>query len=190
MLKQLLADVRHETIDLIRHAGVSVTEEELAGMALVDFGMHDIRREGVQLVDILLTDELRITVLVLLPNQTLPEHMHPAYGNCPGKEETVRVVYGECRVYVPGLDTMQAGFLPSGKEAYYTARNEAVLRPVQTFTVEPGMPHWFQAGPQGCVTYGYYNRVDESQNVFTDPNVTTKCGPGAVQTQPLTAAGT
>lgn len=190
MEQSVLADVRRETVELIRRAGVNVTGGELEHMALVDFGMGDIRREGVELVDILLTDVLRITILTLLPNQTLPEHFHPAYDGCAGKEENVRVVYGECRVYVPGPDTMAAGFIPHGKDAYYTARNETVLRPVQTFTVDPGKPHWFQAGPRGCVTYGFYNRVDESRNQFTDPRVTSKCGPGAVRTRPLATADT
>ncbi len=190
MEQTVLADVRRETTELIHTAGVRVTGSELEQMALVDFGMNDIRREGVELVDILLTDVLRITILTLLPNQTLPEHLHPVYDGSGGKEENVRVVYGECRIYVPGPDTMETGFIPTGKEAYYTARNETVLRPVDTFTVDPGKPHWFQAGPRGCVTYGFYNRVDESRNRFTDPHVTSKCGPGAVKERPLRTADT
>jgi D-lyxose ketol-isomerase len=162
---------------------VHVADDEYGTMAIIDFGLGDLRREGVQYIDILLSDALRITVLVLLPNQTLPQHVHPPYEGCAGKEESVRVLYGEFRVYTRGADTVSVGHVPRGKEPYYTARHEHVLQPVQSQTIAPGVPHWFQAGPAGAVTLGFYNRVDETRNVFADPAVTAICGTGAPTAQ-------
>ncbi len=171
--------VRGEVARSIEEAGIHLSASELERMAVVDFGLGDLRREGVEYVDILLSDRLRTTVLVLLPNQTLPQHYHPAYEDCPGKEETVRCVRGEIRVYVPGRDTVERGGVVEGKERWYTARHEIVLRPGDSYTIAPAVPHWFQAGPEGAVTYGFYSRVDESRNVFADPAVSAVCGDGA-----------
>ncbi len=32
------------------------------------------------------------------------------------------------------------------------------------------MDHWFQGGPSGSVNLVFQNRVDETKNIFTDPN--------------------
>jgi D-lyxose ketol-isomerase len=168
--------VRSETIELVRRSGISVSDEEFERMTVVDFGLGDLRSEGVQLIDIVRTDLLRVTVLVLLPHQTLPQHCHPSYDGLPGKEENIRAVWGTLRVYTPGVPTMRHGRLVQGKEQYYTARHETVLAPGESMVVDAGVHHWFQAGPEGSVSFGFYNRVDESRNVFSDPNVTTACG--------------
>jgi D-lyxose ketol-isomerase len=175
----VVREVRAEAREMIRRSGVCLADSELDTMTIIDFGLGDLRREGVQYVDILLSEALRTTVLVLLPNQTLPQHLHPPYDGCPGKEETVRAVTGEFRLYTSGPDTMSVGFLVEGKERYYTARHEHVLHPAQSLTVDPGVPHWFQAGPEGSVSYGFYNRVDESRNIFSDPDVSAICGAGS-----------
>jgi D-lyxose ketol-isomerase len=177
-LPATLEAVRAETTALIRAAGVHLSEQELAGMQLIDFGLGDIRREGVQYVDILLTECLRITVLALLPNQTLPQHFHPAYEQCAGKEESVRCVWGQFRIYLPGPNTITLGTVRLGKEQWYSARHEVVLEPGGMCTIAPSVPHWFQAGPAGAVTITFANRVDETRNRFADPDVRAICGSG------------
>lgn len=34
----------------------------------------------------------------------------------------------------------------------------------------PGIKHWFQAGPEGSVNMTFQNRVDETRNIFDDPD--------------------
>jgi len=152
---------------LIAHCGLILTDEERASLRANDFGFGQLRTEGFVFIDLLRTARVRTTLLVLLPNQTLPEHLHPAYGTEPGKEETLRCLWGETRVVLPG-DPTPGLTVPAGKEPFYTARRAVILRPGGQCTVPPGTRHWFQAGPEGSVNLAFQNRVDESRNRFTE----------------------
>ncbi len=90
-----------------------------------------------------------------MPYQTEPEHWHPPVGDDPGKEETVRHVYGDLFFYVDGQETLSAGFVPESKEEFYTMRHDIVLNPGDQLTCKPGARHWFQAGARGAVLYSY-----------------------------------
>jgi D-lyxose ketol-isomerase len=152
---------------LIERTGLVITDNDWAMLRANDFGFGQLRVEGFVYIDLLRSDRLRITLLVLLPNQTLPEHLHPACGSEAGKEETLRCLWGETLVVMPGMAT--AGLtVPAGKEAVYTARHAVTLRPGEQCTVPPGTRHWFQAGPDGSVNLAFQNRVDESLNIFTE----------------------
>jgi len=166
---QQLNAVQEQVKDLINRSGLVLSESEWAQLAINDFGLGDIFREGFAFVDILRTQRIRITVLVLLPNQTLPQHVHPPYDGETGKEETLRVMAGHTRVFIEGEEADNVN-LPLGKEQYYTALKEIPLDAGEQYTVEPGIKHWFQAGPDGSVNMTYQNRVDETQNIFDDPN--------------------
>lgn len=168
--------LRAQTFTLIDQAGLLLTEQERDKLLLTDFGLGNLEQEGVELLDLLRTPTVRTGILVLLPNQTLPEHCHPSGPHGPGKEETIRCMYGECRVYRPGADTLREGFIPSGKDAWYTCREETVLHPGEQATFVVNELHWFQAGPQGAVGLTFQNTIDESYNVFTDPGVSSACG--------------
>jgi D-lyxose ketol-isomerase len=176
METMLQQQVAAESIALIDRTGLPITDKERAELSVCDFGLGNVRVEGVQYIDLVLTPIVRISLLVLLPDQSLPQHRHPAHDQSAGKEETARAVMGEPRVYTPGPDRLNAGFIVQGKEEHYTARNETVLNPGRTLTVAPELEHWFQAGPAGAVLFTFQNRVDESLNIFTDPGITTVCG--------------
>jgi len=169
---------RDQMIDLIRESGIHVSDVELRTLLLVDYGLDNFREEGVGLIDIVYTDALRLKILALLPNQTLPQHVHPPYEGFVGKEETLRVIHGSIRVYLPGRETIRAGSIPAGKEAYYTCREEHILRPIEQITIAPGVDHWFQAGDEGLVAYAFYPQAVESHNRFLDPSVPHEIAPG------------
>lgn len=169
---------REQVLDLIRRSGVHIRDAEIEQLLLVDFGLGDFEREGVAITDIVHTPALRLKILVLLPGQTLPEHIHPPYDDSPGKEETLRVIYGSVRVYLPGPDTMKEGALPPGKEDFYTLRNENLIQPIGQLTIPPDVWHWFQAGAQGAVCYAFYPQAVESHNRFRDPRVPKHIAPG------------
>lgn len=173
-----MSDVRKEMVDLIVASGIHTTEPELESLLLVDYGLGNFAVEGVGLIDIVYTDALRLKILALLPNQTLPEHVHPPYEGFRGKEETIRVISGTMRVYLPGDPTLSEGFIPKGKEEYYTSREEHVLRPIDQIVIPPGVAHWFQAGPEGAVAYAFYPQAVESYNKFSDPGVPREIAPG------------
>ena len=161
--------VMQQAANLIQKSGLVLSAHEWSQLAINDMGLGDIVSEGFAFVDILRSSKIRITVLVLLPNQTRPQHRHPPYESEPGKEETLRVLYGHTKVFVEG-EASENVRIPAGKDQYYTAKKEIALNTGEQYTVAPGIKHWFQAGPQGSVNMTFQNRVDETKNIFDDPD--------------------
>ena len=161
--------VTQQVKDLIQKSGLALSVDEWSQLAVNDMGLGDITSEGFAFVDILRSAKLRITALVLLPNQTLPQHVHPPYGGEPGKEETLRVLYGHTKVFVEGEASANVR-VPQGKDQYYTAKREIALDAGGQYTIAPGIKHWLQAGAQGSVNMTFQNRVDETKNIFDDPD--------------------
>ncbi len=156
---------------MIDEAGIRLTLEDRKKMTAVDFGLSHIEKEGVQILTMFETDRIAGKILVLLPNQTEPEHWHPAVGDDAGKEEVIRAISGELYFYIPGEDNMKHGFIIEGKEDCYTMRNEVVLQPGEQLVLPAGTRHWFQAGEKGAVMYSFSTKVTDLQDQFTDPNI-------------------
>ena len=161
--------IRREYVDLLRRSGFPITDSEGEAMEISDFGLGNLRSEGFAFIDILRSARLRITLIALLPNQTLPQHVHPPYEGEQGKEETIRVLSGHTKAYIKGDATTPDLLIPTGKGSFYTARQEIGLNPGEQHTVPPGIVHWFQGGPEGSVNICFQNRVDEAKNRFWDP---------------------
>lgn len=161
--------LHREYVDLLRDSGFPVTDAEREAMEISDFGLDNLRSEGFAFIDILRSERLRITLIVLLPGQALPQHLHPPYDGEQGKEETLRVLSGQTKVYIEGNSAAPGMPIPPGKEPFYTARQEIRLNPGEQFTVPPNIEHWFQGGPVGSVSICFQNRVDETKNLFRDP---------------------
>jgi D-lyxose ketol-isomerase len=161
--------IQQEYAELLSRSGFPVTDAEQKAMEISDFGLGNLRSEGFAFIDILRSARLRITLIALLPNQALPQHVHPPYEGEPGKEETIRVLTGQTKVYIKGNPTAPGLLIPAGKDPFYTARQEIFLISGGQFTVPPGIEHWFQGGPEGSVNICFQNRVDENKNRFRDP---------------------
>ncbi len=157
--------------EMIRQAGIKITEKEANSVGIVDFGLSNLEKEGVQVLTLIQTERISVKVLVLFPNQTEPEHWHPPVGDDPGKEETVRVISGVVYFYIPGEDTLKEGFIPEGKEDYYTVREEIVMKPSDQITLAPGEKHWFQARDKGAVMYSFSTIARDALDQFTDPDI-------------------
>ena len=157
--------------DMIRRAGITITDSEANSIEVADFGLSNLDQEGAQTLTIVQTERISVKVLVLFPNQTLPEHWHPPVGDDPGKEETIRVVSGTVYFYVSGEDSLKKGFIIKGKEDCYTVRKEIVMKPAEQITLRPGEIHWFQAGDEGAVIYSFSTIARDALDQFTDPNI-------------------
>ena len=157
--------------EMIRQAGIKITEKEANSVGIVDFGLSNLEEEGVQVLTLIQTERISVKVLVLFPNQTEPEHWHPPVGDDPGKEETVRVISGIVYFYIPGEGTLKEGFIPEGKEDYYTMRKEIVMKPSDQITLAPGETHWFQARDKGAVMYSFSTIARDALDQFTDPDI-------------------
>jgi D-lyxose ketol-isomerase len=68
-----------EVKDLINKSGLILTDAEWSQLTINDFGPGDFRKEGFTFIDILRSSQVRVCVLVLLPDQTLPQHVHTPY---------------------------------------------------------------------------------------------------------------
>ena len=160
-----------EAIELLKKAAFTFAPQEHASMRAADFGLSRLRKEGIQVLTFLNTAFLGAKALILLPEQTMVEHWHPARGDDPGKEETLRCLYGECNLYIPGEDNMTRGFLPEGQELNYNSRHEITLTPQGQYTLSPGVAHWFQPGPEGCVVLSLSTQVTDLDDLFTNPQI-------------------
>ena len=158
-------------VAMIRESGIHITDAEAERIEVADFGLSRLRQEGTQILTLVATDRMAAKIVVLFPGQTLPEHWHPPVGDDPGKEETIRVVCGAMRLYLPGEDNMREGTIPEGKQNTYTVRHEALLRPGDQITMEPGTKHWFQAGKEGVVAYSFSTVARDVLDGFTDPAI-------------------
>lgn len=164
-------DAQKKAAEMIKKSGIKITEEEMNRIDVVDFGLSDLLKEGAQILTFFNTLRVSAKVIALFPKQTEPEHWHPAVGDDPGKEETIRVVDGTVYFYVPGEENLLHGLVPEGKEAYYTVRHEMIMKPGDQITLEPGTKHWFQAGNEGAVMYTFSTCARDVLDRFTDPNI-------------------
>lgn len=156
---------------MMRQAGIHIRDDEVDAIEVVDFGLSQLDTEGVQVFTMVSTARIAAKVLVLFPNQTEPEHWHPQVGDDPGKQETIRHIWGDLRFYVAGEDNMKEGFIVQGKDIAYTLRHEVILTPGNQLTFEPYEKHWFQAGPRGAVLYSFSTTVRDGLDGFTDPEI-------------------
>jgi D-lyxose ketol-isomerase len=153
---------------MIRNAGIGITQSEIDNMSIVDMNLSHLEEEGVQVVTFFNTKRVCAKVIVMFPNQTEPEHWHPMVENDPGKEETLRLIWGTCYFYTSGPDNMKYGFIPKGKDNIYTLRHEIIMKPTDQITMNPGEKHWFQGGPEGCVMYSFSSCARDLLDQFTD----------------------
>jgi D-lyxose ketol-isomerase len=156
---------------MIKASGIHITREEVEKVEVADFGLSRLEIEGAQILTLVAAGRISVKVVALFGGQTLPEHWHPPVGDDPGKEETVRVVSGTLRFYIPGDDNMREGAIPAGKENVYTARHELIFKPGDQITMEPGTKHWFQAGEDGVVMYSFSSVARDVLDGFTDPEI-------------------
>lgn len=161
-------EICKQSIEMIEAAGLLLTPEDKEKMTAADFGLNHIKKEGVQILTMFQTDRIAGKILVLLPNQTEPEHWHPTVGDDAGKEEVIRAISGDLYFYIPGEDNMEHGFIVDGKEDCYTMRNEVILNPGDQLVLPAGTKHWFQAGEKGAVMYSFSTTVTDLNDQFTD----------------------
>ena len=164
-----LADARRYAAERLAEAGVVLTDEELDGIEVADFGLSRLEESGLQLLVYVNTDRYCAKELVLRPGQTCPEHRHPPFDGTPGKEETFRCRSGLVYLYVEGEATSNPVCEPP--PGTYTVHHEIELRPGMQHTIAPGTLHWFQAGPDGAVVSEFSTASRDELDEFTDDRV-------------------
>jgi D-lyxose ketol-isomerase len=93
--KEQLEQTQKRAADFFEKAGIKLTEQEKNNIEVADFGLSDLWNTGLAIVTYVNTERVCAKELVLTPHQTCPEHSHPKFGGCIGKEETFRCRYGD-----------------------------------------------------------------------------------------------
>lgn len=153
-------------------AGIAITDKERSEIQVAEYDLGCVEKIGLELVVYVNTERCCAKELVLLPNQTCPEHRHPAIDGKPGKEETFRCRYGKVYLYVEGepVEKMQT-CPPEGEEQYFTCRHEIVLNPGEQYTIMPNTLHWFKAGAEGAVVSEFSTKSMDEFDIYTDPRI-------------------
>jgi D-lyxose ketol-isomerase len=164
---------RERAAAILARAGIVITAREKGEMEIVDLGLNDLERYGLQLVIYETNDRYSAKELVIFPRQICPEHYHPPIdaGN-PGKQETFRCRWGVVYLYVEGAPaTHPKAIIPPGDETLFTARHEIILNPGDQYTLPPGRLHWFQAGDGGAVVSEFSSKNIDEADVFSNPRI-------------------
>ena len=156
--------------EYFQKAGIKLRADEAADIEVADFGLANLKNEGLEVVTYINTERCCAKELVLFPYQTCPEHRHPFINKKnPGKEETFRCRWGTVYLYVSGEPTPSIKARVPG--AHYTVKHEVVLNPGEQYTLVPNTLHWFQAGPEGAIVSEFSTRSTDESDIFTDPDI-------------------
>ncbi len=163
---------RERAAKMIENAGIVLTPDERENMELVELGLGELERTGLEIVVYVNTDRYCAKEIVLFPHQTCPEHRHPDVADDRGKMETFRCRWGKVYLYTEGppVEAPKAK-PPQGSEAYYTVFNEIELNPGEQYTIPSNTLHWFQAGEEGAVVSEFSSTSRDEADVFTDPRI-------------------
>jgi D-lyxose ketol-isomerase len=172
LTKKQYREAQKRALEYVERAGVIVSEEEKKNISVADFGLSDLEHQGAQILTFFNTERLSAKVIVLSPWQILPEHWHPAIDKDIGKEEIMRVRWGEVYLYVPGEPASRPrAKIPPGEEKNFTVWHEIILKPGDQYILKPQTVHWFQAGQEGAVIDDYSSMARDLQDGFTNPRV-------------------
>jgi D-lyxose ketol-isomerase len=162
----------NRAVAMLNDAGIVITPEECEHLEVADFGLGEIEKTGLEIVVYVNTRRCCAKELVVFPEQTCPEHWHPTIGDQLGKEETFRCRWGVVYLNVPGERTAEPmSQPPHGSERYYSVFHEVSLGPGDQYTLPPDTPHWFQAGPQGCIVSEFSTQSTDDADTFRDPRI-------------------
>ncbi len=172
LTRTLLQKYQKRATEMLTNVDIVLTPQEQEQVEVVEFGLEEVERTGLQIVVYINTDRYCAKELVLFPRQTCAEHRHPPIDSDPGKMETFRCRWGKVWLYIEGNATehIQAQ-IPSGSEQHYTVFHEIELFPGDQYTIPPNTRHWFQAGDEGAVVSEFSSVSRDEFDIFTDPRI-------------------
>ena len=167
-----LLTAQQQAATLLRYTGVTLTEDELASIAVADFGLSCLESYGGQILTLVDTPEIAVKLIAMFPDQILPEHRHPPLGEYPGKAETIRCEWGTLYLYSEGeASSAPLGHPPLDRMHTFTVWNEKILNPGDQITLMPNTLHWFQGGHDGAVVWSFSTRAVDIEDIYTDTEI-------------------
>jgi D-lyxose ketol-isomerase len=165
-------EVIEKTVEFFEKANIKITKEEKNNIEFADFGLNEIDITGLEILVYVNTDRVCAKELVMLPEQTCPEHRHPSVEGEPGKEETFRCRYGKVYLYVEGEETKNRKTEPpKAPKGSYTVFQEIELGPGEQYTLYPNTKHWFKSGSEGAVVSEFSTKSRDESDIFTDERI-------------------
>ena len=173
IIREELEKAKARTKEYLDRAGIVITPNEEEEIEVVEFGLGEVEKTGLEIVVYVNTDRVCAKELVLLPRQTCAQHRHPPRDDGdPGKEETFRCRWGKLYLYIPGPATEEPACRPpKGSEEYYTVWHEIVLEPGDQYTLPSNTWHWFQGGDEGAVVSEFSTNSQDESDIFLDPRI-------------------
>jgi D-lyxose ketol-isomerase len=170
--RQAYTEAQKKAANLLTKTRITLKSDELASIAVADFGLSQLNYTGGQILTLVDTPEIAVKLIAMFAGQVLPEHRHPPLGTYPGKAETLRCEWGELYLYTEGPPTLTPkGHPPAERIHTYTVWHEILLHPGKQYTLLPNTLHWFQGGPQGAVVWSFSSRAVDIEDVFTDSDI-------------------
>lgn len=161
--------IQKKASEFYKKAGIIITDEEQERIEIADFGLNDLETTGLEILTYINTSRCCAKEMVLFPNQTCPEHLHPTIDTEPGKEETFRCRWGKVYLYVDGEPAKNPKVAPT--DGTYTVFHEIELNPGEQYTIYPDTKHWFKAGSDGAVVSEFSTTSTDEKDVFTDKRI-------------------
>jgi len=165
-------EIKVMALEYFQKACIVLSQQEKDNIEIADLGLNDFKKTGLVLVIYVNNSRYCAKEMVLLPNQTCPEHCHPDHHDGEGKMETFRCRFGKVFLYIEGKGIKNTkSHPPAGDEKYYTASHEIILLPGDQYTINKNTLHWFQAGEEGAVISEFSSPSDDASDIFTDPRI-------------------
>ncbi|MGL5055642.1 MAG: D-lyxose/D-mannose family sugar isomerase [Fusobacteriaceae bacterium] len=168
-----IGEAKEKALKLLDDNMIAYTLEEGEGIEVTDLGLNDIENIGLQIITYENNERYCAKEIILLPNQTCPEHRHPALSaNNPGKQETFRVRYGTVYLFAEGINNfLDEKLIPKGYEEKFNVKTGLKLEKGMQYTLKPNTLHWFKAGKEGAIVSEFSSTSDDSSDIFTDENI-------------------
>lgn len=161
-----------KSLEYFEKAGIVLTKEEKEAIEVADFGLGDLEKIGLEVLVYVNTDRVCAKELVMFPNQTCPEHIHPSKGNVSGKEETFRCRWGKVYLYVSGeKNCIPRHYGLENYKDFLKVAHEIQLNPGEQYTLMPDTLHWFRAGEDGAVVSEFSTTSTDGADIFTDNRI-------------------
>jgi D-lyxose ketol-isomerase len=172
LTSQKAKEAQERAAQMLAMVGIIITPSERENIEIAEFGLGELEKTGLELVNYINTDRYCAKELILFPRQTCPEHRHPNLTGSAGKMETFRCRWGRVWLYIEGEATPGfKGTPPSGSEAHYNVFHEITLNPGEQYTIPPNTLHWFQAGDDGAIVSEFSSTSHDESDIFTDPRI-------------------
>lgn len=166
-------DIRKNAMKYFDKAGIVLSEKEKAKkLKIFDYNTGDFYKMGMVIVTFINTKRYCGKYVLFFPGQCCGEHWHPNIGGKKGKEETLRVLYGQAYAYGDGTPTKKIkAKIPEGKEGNFSSKHEVILNPGDQYTVGLNEKHWWQASPMGFIALEVSSTSRDKYDLYTGENL-------------------